>query len=101
MGILNDSNHQQQEDFDSIQHQIRQIKMNKTDRWHNMAKINFLGIGDEPKKTFFVLVEAKQRMENMSLPLTEEDVFIKDEGEILREMENFYGVLCTPSGSTP
>lgn len=75
--------------------------MNKTNQWHSMARVNFLGVGDEPRRTFFILVEAKQRRENMPLLLIDEDDTIEDEGEILREVEWFYGVLYTTSRSTP
>lgn len=75
--------------------------MNKANRLHNLAKVNFVGIGDEPKKTFFLLVKAKQQREAMSILVTDEKTTIEDKGEIIEEIKQFYDKLYATIGSSP
>lgn len=72
--------------------------MNEANRLRNLARVEFAGVGDEPKKLFFHLVKVKRQWETMPILITKEGNTLEHEGKILEEVERFYGKLCTLSG---
>lgn len=41
------------EEYDQLRHKIQEIEMNEANHWHSLARVKWLGIGDEPYMTFF------------------------------------------------
>lgn len=58
----------------------------ETNRIWIIACFKWLGIGNEPRKLFFTLLQAKLRRQSMHMLLLEDDSIIKDEMEIMEEV---------------
>lgn len=76
------------------------MEINEANCLHSLARIKFMGARDKPRKTFFLLVKAKQQWEAMPILIIDDDTTLKDKGEILEEVELFYSKLCTTIGSS-
>lgn len=64
---------------------IREIETNEASRLRSLARVKFVGVGEKSKKTFFMLVKAKQQRKAMPILITGDDTNLKDEGEIIEK----------------
>lgn len=81
MDILDESNHEQRQDYEQVRRQIRETKLQEANCLHSLSKVRWMGIGDEPYKTFFILVKSKQQRETMPILLMDKDDIIEDKGK--------------------
>jgi hypothetical protein len=72
---------------------LRGLEIAEANKWRRLARIKWLGEGEESSKFFFRLLKAKQKCESMTVLIREDDTALTDPHAILTEGEKYYANL--------
>lgn len=81
--ILDESELFQNEEFQAVRTQIREVELIEANKWQSMSRVKWLGIGDKPYKLFFKLLKAMQQRKNMEVLITDSGDTLVNKGEVL------------------